>query len=236
MKSNKYQTIQRLINYWEEFEETNSNVTIQAFGQWLIQKNIKETSYNNISNNRSIDLDLPVYFKYDQSLDQRNHLLDLISRLARLHEFYIRKFLSNLPINTRLEFIFLYTIDLIGDAKKTEIINVHLVEFTTGMDIIKRLLNQRLIKESLNESDKRSKLIHTTKEGKAVLNKSMRQIDAEKEMFLACINANKWKKIVLTLEELNSFHNNIYLKHNSKNDAELINLVASLKYLNRTSY
>ena len=123
-----------------------------------------------------------------------------------------------------------------GDAKKTEVINVHLVEFTTGMDIIKRLLNQKLIEESLNESDKRSKLIHTTEAGKAVLNKSLRQMDAEKEMFLACINTNKWKKIMSTLEELNSFHNNIYLKHNSKNDAELINLVASLKYLNRTSY
>jgi DNA-binding MarR family transcriptional regulator len=236
MKSNKYQTIQRLITYWEEFEETNSNVTIQDFSQWLTQKTLKETSYNNISINRSIDLDLPVYFKYDQSLDQGNHLLDLISRLARLHEFYIRKFLSNLPINTRLEFVFLYTIDLMGDAKKTEVINVHLVEFTTGMDIIKRLLNQRLIKESLNESDKRSKLIHTTEKGKAVLSRSMLQMNAEKEMFLACINANKWKKTMSTLEELNSFHNNIYLKHNSKNDAELINLVASLKYLNRTSY
>lgn len=236
MKNNKYKTIQRLISYWEEFEETNSDTTIQGFGQWLIQNSIKETSSNNISNNKAIDLDLPVYLKYEQSLDKENHLLDLISRLARLHEFYIRKFLSNLPINSRLEFLFLYTVDLMGDAKKTEIINVHLVEFTTGMDIIRRLLNQGLIKESLNKSDKRSKLIHTTEEGKAVLNKSMRQMETEKEMFLACLDANKWKKIISTLEELNSFHNNIYLKHNSKNDAELINLVASLKYLNRTSY
>ena len=66
--------------------------------------------------------------------------------------------------------------------KRLEIINVHLVEFTTGMDIIKRLLNQGLITESLNESDKRSKLIHTTEEGKAVLNKSMRKMDAERDV------------------------------------------------------
>lgn len=236
MKSNKYKTIQRLITYWEEFEENNSNVTIQDFGQWLVQNSDKETSDNDISSFRDIDLDLPVYLKYEQSLDQENHLLDLISRISRLHEFYIRKFLTNLPINTRLEFVFLYTIDIIGSAKKTEVINVHLVEFTTGMDIIKRLLSQGLIVESLNEADKRSKLVHTTEAGKAVLNKSLRQMDAEKEMFLACINSNKWKKIMSTLEELNSFHNSIYLKHNSKNAAELINLVASLKNLNRTSY
>lgn len=199
-----------------------------------LNKSIEE--FKNQIKQLKIDLDLPIYLKYEQSLDQENHLLDLISRISRLHEFYIRKFLTNLPINTRLEFIFLYTIDLLGDASKTEVINVHLVEFTTGMDIIKRLINQGLIKESLNKSDRRSKLIHTTEEGKAVLNNSMRQMDTEKEMFLACLNANKWKKIISTLEELNSFHNNIYLKHNSKNDAELINLVASLKYLNRTSY
>jgi DNA-binding PadR family transcriptional regulator len=123
-----------------------------------------------------------------------------------------------------------------GSAKKTEVINVHLVEFTTGMDIIKRLLSQGLIVESLNEADKRSKLVRTTEAGKAVLNKSLRQMDAEKEMFLACINSNKWKKIMPTLEELNNFHNSIFLKHNSKNASELINLVASLKHLNRSSY
>jgi MarR family transcriptional regulator, lower aerobic nicotinate degradation pathway regulator len=236
MKSNKYKTIQRLISYWEEFEENNSNLTIQDFGQWLVQNSNKETSDNNISSFRDLDLDLPVYLKYEQSLDQKNHLLDLISRISRLHEFYIRKFLSNLPINTRLEFVFLYTIDIMESAKKTEVINVHLVEFTTGMDIIKRLLSQGLIVESLNEADKRSKLVHTTEAGKAVLNKTLRQMAAEKEMFLACINSNKWKKIMPTLEELNNFHNSIYLKHNSKNAAELINLVASLRHLNKSSY
>ena len=236
MKSNKYRTIQKLITYWEEFEGSNSNITIQDFGHWLIQNSIKEIPHNNISNNRPIDFDIPVYLKYEQSLDQKDHLLDLISRISRLHEFYIRKFLCNLPINTRLEFVFLYTIDLMGGAKKTEVINVHLVEFTTGMDIIKRLLNQGLIVESLNEADKRSKLLHTTEAGKAVLNKSLHQMNAEKEMFLACINSNKWKKIMSTLEELNSFHNSIYLRHNSKNEAELINLVASLRHLNRSSY
>ena len=89
------------------------------------------------------------------------------------------------------------------------------------MDIIKRLLNQGLIVESLNEADKRSKLVHTTEAGKTVLNKSLLQMDAEKEMFLACINSNKWKKIMSTLEELNNFHNGIYLKHNSKTKLNL---------------
>ena len=61
MKSNKYQTIQKLITYWEEFEENNSNVTIQDFGQWLVQNSDKETSDNDISSFRDIDLDLDVY-------------------------------------------------------------------------------------------------------------------------------------------------------------------------------
>lgn len=231
MKNKKYQAIKRIISYWEEFEETNSHISIHEFAAWLLQKSIKEVPDYGKSNDDTINHDIPAYLKYEQSIDQKNHLLDLISRLARLQEFYTRKFLSSLPINSRLEFLFLYSVNLIGDAKKTEIINVHLVEFTTGMDIIKRLLNQGLIKESLNESDKRSKLIHITEEGKLVLDKSIRKIDAEKEMFLSCINENKWKKIISTLEELNNFHNSIYLKHNNKTEAELINLVASLKYL-----
>lgn len=236
MKSNKYQMIQRLISYWDEFEDANNNVSIESFGEWLIINSKKEKLDDNISKNRVIEPDLPVYNKYEQSLNQESYLLDLISRIARFHEFYIRKFLNELPINTRLEFVFLYTINLMGGAKRTDVINVHLVEFTTGMDIIKRLLNQGLIMESLNKADKRSKLVYTTEIGKAVIKKSIRQMESEKEMFLSCISRNKWKKIIPALEELNSFHTGIYLKHNSKNNAELINLVASLRNLSRTSY
>ena len=37
MKSNKYQTIQKLITYWEEFEETNSSVTFKILVSGLFK-------------------------------------------------------------------------------------------------------------------------------------------------------------------------------------------------------
>jgi len=171
------------------------------------------------------------HFEYLKNLDERTRFLEYISRIARLQEFYTRKFLSELTINNRTEYIFLNTIHLMSRARKTDLINIHMVEYTTGMDTIKRLISSGLIEEMQDESDKRAKLLVLSKKGKKVLDEANKKIDEEKNMFLSCISANKWKKTLAVLEEIDDFHNDIYLRYNDKTSSELLNLMASLKHL-----
>jgi len=124
----------------------------------------------------------------------------------------------------------LYSVDVLGQVRKTDVIHLQLVEFTTGMDIIKRLINQGFLEELPNASDKRTRLLAITENGKTLLKNATKKINEEIEMFLSSIDENKWKKIIPVLEEIHDFHNEVYLKYNDKTDAELINLVASLKY------
>jgi DNA-binding PadR family transcriptional regulator len=120
-----------------------------------------------------------------------------------------------------------------GTAKKTNVINLHLVDFSSGMDIIRRLVSQGFITESVDNTDKRAKALQITKEGEKILEAATQKINEEKNMFFSGIQENKWRKLLPVLEEINDFHNHIYLNHNEKNDAELMNLVASLKYLHK---
>jgi len=82
-----------------------------------------------------------------------------------------------------------------------------------------------------DENDKRAKILTLTKKGKKTLEQSNIKITDERNMFLACISSNKWKKTLPVLEEINEFHNEIYINHYDKPSAELSNLMDSLKHL-----
>jgi DNA-binding MarR family transcriptional regulator len=172
-------------------------------------------------------------FSYLKKLDNKTKFLEYISRLSRFQEFYTRKFFVDLPISNRLEYLFLHTVDLKDKVRKTDIINIHLVEYTTGMDTISRLKNNGLLEEMPDDNDKRVKLLILTNKGKKVLGQATVKINEERNMFLACTSDNKWKKALMVLEEISVFHNNIYLKHNDKPYAELLNLMDSLKHLHK---
>lgn len=231
-KESGYETIIKLINFWDEYERTNDVVSFEAFGVWLSSETKKQAPKEAVKK-QTRNEDLPEYLYYKNSLDKRMIFSDLISRIARYQEFYIRKFLGALPINTRLEYLFLYTIRLMGTANKTNVINLHLVDFSTGMDIIRRLVSQGFLTESVDNSDKRAKVLQITEEGEKILDEANQKINEEKNMFFSGFQENKWRKLLPVLEEINDFHNHIYLNHNEKNDAELMNLIASLKYLHK---
>ncbi len=230
MKKKSYSEIKKLIDLWEEYEEVAERSSIHDFAEWILMQD--KRSYNTSRQKRYLSGSLlfPEYTKYLKNQSQKSKILDMIARISRFHDFYLRKFLNDLPINTRLEYLFLYSVDVLGQVRKTDIIHLQLVEFTTGMDIIKRLINQGFLDEFPNTSDKRTRLLGITESGKILLKNATKKLQEEIDMFLSGIDENKWKKIIPVLEEIHDFHNEVYLKYNDKTDAELINLVASLKY------
>ncbi len=228
---NKYNSIKRLIELWEVYEEETDQQELLEFAEWLTNKLKEKPELNLKLTKRRVKNEEPEKEMLFKKLDEPIRFLEYTSRISRLHDFYIKKFFSNLPINNRLEYLFLYTVSKRREAKKTELINTHLVDYTTGMDTIKRLVNNGLLEEMPNEADKRAKLLVITNEGKKVLELSGRKISDEIQMFLACISTNKWKKTLSVFEEINEFHSGIYQTHNDKTPAELMNLMDSLKHL-----
>ena len=230
---NKYNSIKRLIELWEAYEEETDQQELLDFAEWLTNKLKEKPELNLKLTKRRVKNEEPENIALFKELDEPIRFLEYTSRISRFHDFYIKKFFSDLPINNRLEYLFLYTVSKKREAKKTELINTHLVDYTTGMDTIKRLINNGLLEEMPDETDKRAKLLAITKEGKKVLELSGKKISDEIHMFLACISMNKWKKTLSVFEEINEFHSGIYQTHNDKTPAELMNLMDSLKHLYR---
>lgn len=228
----KYKIVKQLIDLWEEFEnEPMDEHNLLGFSEWMLEQ-IKDKSLVNLKLETKYDHDLQTETeRYLSKLESKTLFQEYILRIARLEDFYIRKYLIDLPLNSRLEYLFLYTVDSLEKARKTDLINIHLVEYTTGMDTIRRLVKNNFINELQDTEDKRAKILILTAEGIELLKKANRRMDEARNAFLACISPNKWKKTLPVLKEISEFHNNIYLNHYDKPFAEISNLMDSLKHL-----
>lgn len=228
----KYKMVKQLIDLWENFEnESIVDHTLLNFSEWMVEQ-IKDKSISNTKLETKYDQNLKSETEqYINKLDSKTQFQEYIIRIARLEDFYIRKYLVDLPLNSRLEYLFLYTIDTLEKARKTDLINIHLVEYTTGMDTIRRLVKNQFINELPDTEDRRAKNLVLTDSGSALLRKANKRMEEARNAFLACISPNKWKKSMHVLKEINDFHNNIYLNHYDKPFAEISNLMDSLKHL-----
>ncbi|WP_372949186.1 MarR family winged helix-turn-helix transcriptional regulator [Mariniphaga sp.] len=231
MGKNKYAILKQVIDLYEDYEQNEKHLDLLSFARWITNKLDEEPELNRkVSQDKISGVftdEVPVTKKFDE----KTRFLESVSRIARYHEFYSRKALKDLVINTRLEFLFLQTVDFMEKAKKTDLINIYHLEYTTGMDTIRRLTNNGLLDEVPDESDKRAKLLVLTKKGHEILALANKRMSDENKMFLTAINDNKWKKAMQILEEIDEFHSNVYQNHGDKPFAELCNLMDSLKYL-----
>jgi DNA-binding MarR family transcriptional regulator len=224
--------LKQLIDLWDSYEKEGRDLNLPDFAEWMRTRLGKSPKLNKkVSYNK--DMGQSEHIDYFNSLDEPTRFLESIARISRYHEFYIRKFLVDLPINSRLEYLFLKTVKQLQQSKKTDLINIHLVDYSTGMDTIKRLINNGFLTETADKKDKRVRLLRVTKKGMDVVLKADKKVSDEKNMFLTCISMNKWKKAIPVLDEIDKLHNSIYQKHSDKPYAELQNLVDSLKHLHR---
>ncbi|MEO0339705.1 MAG: winged helix DNA-binding protein, partial [Bacteroidota bacterium] len=62
------------------------------------------------------------------------------------------------------------------DMKKSEIIGKHFLEFSPGMEVVRRLIRNQFIEDYSDPNDKRSKKVKITQAGKIELAKAKKEI------------------------------------------------------------
>jgi DNA-binding MarR family transcriptional regulator len=159
--------------------------------------------------------------------DAKQLFFSLISRLSRLQDFYTKKFFEGLPLNNLLEFNFLFYINKNASIRKKEIIDYHHVEYTTGIDIIKRLIKLLLVSESKDQLDKRSKRLKITSEGKRVLMEALIRINKITHVFFEILENENWMGCMKVLSALEDYHKKIFAKSNTNTSYELLNTINS---------
>jgi len=227
--ANKYDHIQQLIEFWQEFEKNTIKPDFTKFAGWLKnQISLKEKDFGKLDGDLNNLGTKEIILDDIDALPLKQQVLNLIFRLSRLQEFYVKNLFEGLTISTFLEFIFLFSINKRASLKKKEIIGLHLVEYSTGIDILKRLIKLELLTESRDELDKRSKRLKITSEGKRVLVESLIRMNRIHEVFFINFSDKDLEKILPTLKILDNHHKRIFEKTGSNSGNKMLHFIKSI--------
>jgi DNA-binding MarR family transcriptional regulator len=134
----------------------------------------------------------------------------LITLMFRYAKGYIKKALKDSPIQTSDEFAFLITLMTYESLTKTELINKQVMEKTSGVEVIKRLLQQGMLREFADDTDKRSVRVAITPKGKGEIYKVLPEMFKVSKLVTGNLSESEINTLGYLLKKLDLFHNDIY--------------------------
>jgi DNA-binding MarR family transcriptional regulator len=166
----------------------------------------------------------------------------LITLLFRYAKMYIKKALKTSKINTADEFSFLITLMTHEFMTKHELIKTQVMEKTSGIEILNRLIKQGFVEQYDDVEDKRRKLLKITPAGRNELMQILPVMNLVSQIVVGDLSKEEQNLLTYLLRKLDCFHNDIYLQktenemvllldnqHEKKPDAENNSTPAFLK-------
>jgi len=197
-----YSNVKRLIDWAENFESKladGQQWDDKHFASWLsAEVNAFNTTAIELTPDTDGDISMYIIFMYKYAL------------------FYSRKVFKHSIIYSIEDFGVLATLLPDKQLKKADVIRETISEKSSGNEVLKRLLRQKLIKETNNPNDKRSKLLEITADGMNEINALWEQI--EKMGALVTGNLSGKEKIMLLnmLSKLHEFHKPLFEANDEK--------------------
>nr|WP_299342037.1 winged helix DNA-binding protein [Allomuricauda sp.] len=189
-----------LVGKFKKEHEGGKN-DLNAFLEWLDSR-------------EDITSDTPTYSITGHSIEVE--LAAHIGRLSRYSNTYIKMTLEGLPFSTDMEFTFTAILDGTGQVGKTDLIRMMAYDKSSGMGVIRRLLEKGIIEEFPNPDDKRGKLLRLTEKGKKAIVLGYQKVPQAANLISANLNFNEKQKLLHLLKKLDDFHYPIYLNENQE--------------------
>lgn len=224
----KYKKIQELIARLDEFEQKTGSEDLADFGRWLTCAAQSEHSDRQPA---TISAETTDHMTFYKQMSHPRQFLTLLSRSSRFLDFYIKKAFEGLEIGSRLEFQFLISIHEMKNPRKTDVIYFNLVELSTGVESLKRMQKQGLIKDFPDATDKRTKRLSLTSKGHQVLMSALEKFKDLDELVHSFGADGSWQAFIPSLMWFNDFHNEVYHKHKDKSFEQLMSLTLKSKLL-----
>ncbi|MBK7871050.1 MAG: winged helix DNA-binding protein [Saprospiraceae bacterium] len=181
-----------LVNLFHQYSQQHPNTNIEAFCRnYLAIKDLeKETP--------------------PQQLPKDVLLSITIGRLSRFADMYSKKALAGLPVFNTDEIVYLMILDELQTPRKSDLINQHLSEFSTGVEIIRRLIKAGLVEELPDADDRRTKRIRMTEAGRAVLIEAYPKMNMVAKIVAGSLTEAEKDLLLQILGRLEKRHDEVY--------------------------
>jgi DNA-binding MarR family transcriptional regulator len=202
---NKFSNLKRLIDWAEKFENQllpGEQWNDKIFANWLsVEVNVTNKADKDLPENTESAIAMFIIFMYKYAL------------------FYSRKIFKNSLIYSIDDLGVLATLLPDKQLKKADVIRKNITEKSSGNEVLKRLLRQKLIMETNNPNDKRSKLLEITPDGLNEINVVRSQILKMSSLVTGNLSGKEKMMLLNMLSKLHEFHNPLF----EANDEKLLN-------------
>lgn len=191
----------------DEMQQSHPNMqmTLEDFRLHLNQKAYEKENPRNLTDKYNLDV-----------FDLENEIAKQVIMLGRYSKQLIKKSLESHPDLVNEDFTYLFRMMDYDSLTKMQLIEKNAHEKQTGIEIIKRLVKNDLLKEKRDENDRRSMRIAVTAKGKKVFRESMQDITVVSKIMCGQLNLKEKQALLCSLKKLNIFHDTIY--NNYRND------------------
>lgn len=137
--------------------------------------------------------------------------------LNRYIKFYAKTAFAESNIRTLEEFSFLINVMQHERITKTELIRRNIIEKSSGIEIINRLIKSNMFIQVDNPEDQRSHLIQLTESGKFELYKIFNKMNTLGKIATGSLTDTEKEQLAMMLKKLDHFHYDNYNNKELKN-------------------
>jgi len=140
-------------------------------------------------------------------------IVQYLTKTYRYFKLYMKKACEKSPLLNYDDFIALVYLAQHGNMTKTHMVETTVNEKTSGMLVIKRLIDQGFIEQTDNPTDRRSRCITLTDAGMAVLQSVQPGVNQAVLLLTAPLTESEQEQLARFLYRLEEFHEPLYLRH-----------------------
>lgn len=192
-----------LIDKWEEFLLEDQNASVENFARWILGKS-KSDEPPNLN-----DSDLQRHFDMNNEIHGFAYLGPeasfLIWKLYKFLRLYTKEVFRRTGLSGHDEFAVLAHVEFKEGCTKKTAIEENMIDLTTGIAIVNRLVSKRLLREKTNPRDRREKILSLTAKGRTTLQKVYEGLAATEDV-LANLGPEERERLVGILKFLDAYH------------------------------
>lgn len=200
----------KLITHWASFTEKHPEANVEDFCRYVLAQNQREDVPEQPSNKKRL---IP--------MDLDGRFMRAVTRTAMSLWNYMKIALKDTNVKTLENFTFLASLHVHGECRKSEIINYAMIEFSTGIEILNRMIKSGMIRERIDPQDKRGRLLSLTEKGKKNLYECFKKNNMAKEILLQGVSEEDKKVCVFVLEPIHTLHAALSMENKSKSIEEI---------------
>ena len=201
-----YKLLKELLPYLEKYESRDRPAVLSPvadFSIWLQKEMVRDERIKDIR----AGAETPE--TTHKSEDVRTTISKMVYMMYRYARFYTKKAMVNSEINSLDDFALLVALRTHKSVIKGELIKMFVLEKTTGIEIVNRLIRNGLAKQEDSEEDKRNKKIAITEKGKKELNIIFAEMAKTSEIVTGNLEGEEQLELIRLLTRLDRFHNEL---------------------------